>query len=84
MVYAEPAVPLSMELLKVAADGGQKILLSANAYAASSTAAFAGEINDLLGQGYGIVDEGWRMVYEILERDYGREWSIKNSRDVGK
>ena len=25
MVYAEPAVPLSMELLKVAADGGQKI-----------------------------------------------------------
>lgn len=50
-VNAEPAVQLRMEWLKVAAGGGQEILRSANTYAAPPTAAFAGVINDLPGQG---------------------------------
>ena len=53
---------LNMEFLKVAADRGQEILLSANAYSAPPTSAFASEINYLLSRGYRIVDEGWRMV----------------------
>ena len=53
---------LNMEFLKVAADRGQEILLSANAYSAPRASAFASEINYLLSRGYRIVDEGWRMI----------------------
>ena len=53
---------LNMEFLRVAANRGQEILLSANAYAAPANSAFASEIRYLLSRGYRIVDEGWRMI----------------------
>ena len=53
---------LNMEFLRVAANRGQEILLSANAYAAPANFAFASEIRYLLSRGYRIVDEGWRMI----------------------
>ena len=61
---------LNMEFLKVAADRGQEILLSANAYSAPRASAFASEINYLLSRGYRIVDEGWRMKMCIRDRLY--------------